>query len=75
MKETDELLATLGLDHIAARKVSEIAYGQQRLLEIALPLALSPKCCCSMSLPPACRKAIRAASRRPLPACRRTSPY
>jgi branched-chain amino acid transport system ATP-binding protein len=43
MKETDALLATLGLDHIATRKVSEIAYGQQRLLEIALALALKPK--------------------------------
>jgi len=43
MNETDALLATLGLDHIATRKVSEIAYGQQRLLEIALALALKPK--------------------------------
>ena len=34
---------TLGLDQIAERKVSEIAYGQQRLLEIALALALKPK--------------------------------
>jgi branched-chain amino acid transport system ATP-binding protein len=43
MTETNELLHTLGLDHIATRKVSEIAYGQQRLLEIALALALKPK--------------------------------
>jgi branched-chain amino acid transport system ATP-binding protein len=43
MAETNELLRTLGLEHIAQRKVSEIAYGQQRLLEIALALALKPK--------------------------------
>lgn len=43
MAETNALLHTLGLDHIAQRKVSEIAYGQQRLLEIALALALKPK--------------------------------
>ena len=43
MAETEELMRTLGLDQIAGRKVSEIAYGQQRLLEIALALALKPK--------------------------------
>ncbi|GAA4125639.1 ABC transporter ATP-binding protein [Aminobacter aganoensis] len=43
MAEVAELLRTLGLDHIATRKVAEIAYGQQRLLEIALALALRPK--------------------------------
>ncbi len=43
MQEAEALLATLGLDNIATRKVSEIAYGQQRLLEIALALALKPK--------------------------------
>ncbi|MFC2251659.1 ABC transporter ATP-binding protein [Labrys portucalensis] len=43
MAEVDELLATLGLTAIATRPVAEIAYGQQRLLEIALALALKPK--------------------------------
>lgn len=43
MAEVADLLRTLGLDHIATRKVTEIAYGQQRLLEIALALALKPK--------------------------------
>ena len=43
MAEVDELLATLGLAAIATRPVAEIAYGQQRLLEIALALALKPK--------------------------------
>ena len=41
--ETEELLGTLGLAGLAHRKVSEIAYGQQRLLEIAVAMALKPK--------------------------------
>ncbi|GES49326.1 ABC transporter ATP-binding protein [Rhizobium sp. NBRC 114257] len=43
MAETAELLGTLGLTALAHRKVSEIAYGQQRLLEIAVAMALKPK--------------------------------
>jgi branched-chain amino acid transport system ATP-binding protein len=43
MEEVSELLAKLGLAELAHRKVSEIAYGQQRLLEIAVALALKPK--------------------------------
>ncbi|WP_454818103.1 ABC transporter ATP-binding protein [Labrys neptuniae] len=43
MAEVAALLATLGLAAIATRPVAEIAYGQQRLLEIALALALKPK--------------------------------
>ncbi|NKJ35443.1 ABC transporter ATP-binding protein [Rhizobium sp. SG570] len=43
MAETEELLGTLGLAGLAHRKVSEIAYGQQRLLEIAVAMALKPK--------------------------------
>jgi branched-chain amino acid transport system ATP-binding protein len=43
MAETEELLGTLGLVALAHRKVSEIAYGQQRLLEIAVAMALKPK--------------------------------
>ncbi|GES42018.1 ABC transporter ATP-binding protein [Rhizobium dioscoreae] len=43
MAETEELLGTLGLSALAHRKVSEIAYGQQRLLEIAVAMALKPK--------------------------------
>ncbi len=43
MAETAELLGTLGLSALAHRKVSEIAYGQQRLLEIAVAMALKPK--------------------------------
>lgn len=43
MAETNTLLAALGLETQAHRKVREIAYGQQRLLEIAMALALKPK--------------------------------
>ncbi|WP_374829495.1 ABC transporter ATP-binding protein [Paenochrobactrum pullorum] len=43
MDETHEILHILGLSELAQLRVSEIAYGQQRLLEIALALALRPK--------------------------------
>jgi branched-chain amino acid transport system ATP-binding protein len=38
-----EILGKLGLDRLAYRKVIELAYGQQRLIELAIGLALSPK--------------------------------
>jgi branched-chain amino acid transport system ATP-binding protein len=41
--EADDVLGVLGLREVARRRVSEIAYGQQRLLEIAIALALKPK--------------------------------
>jgi branched-chain amino acid transport system ATP-binding protein len=41
--EVEGILAALGLLDVARRKVGEIAYGQQRLLEIAIALALKPK--------------------------------
>lgn len=41
--EVAGILSTLGLLEIARRPVAEIAYGQQRLLEIAIALALKPK--------------------------------
>ncbi|MCA1371172.1 ABC transporter ATP-binding protein [Bradyrhizobium sp. BRP14] len=43
MVELENLLGKLCLTAVMHRKVSEIAYGQQRLLEIALALALKPK--------------------------------
>jgi branched-chain amino acid transport system ATP-binding protein len=43
VEEAGALLATLGLEGVAGRRASEIAYGQQRLLEIALALATKPK--------------------------------
>ena len=41
--EAAEILATLGLTEVSGRKVATIAYGQQRLLEIAIALAQRPK--------------------------------
>lgn len=41
--ETADILSTLGLVDVARRRVGEIAYGQQRLLEIAIALAQRPK--------------------------------
>jgi branched-chain amino acid transport system ATP-binding protein len=43
MDEVAGMLQTLGLTALMHRKVSEIAYGQQRLLEIAVAMALKPK--------------------------------
>ncbi|MEN3396885.1 ABC transporter ATP-binding protein [Brucella melitensis] len=43
MDEARDILHMLGLLPLALLRVSEIAYGQQRLLEIALALALRPK--------------------------------
>ncbi len=43
MDEVREILDTLGLLPLSQLRVSQIAYGQQRLLEIALALALRPK--------------------------------
>jgi branched-chain amino acid transport system ATP-binding protein len=41
--EVHDILAALGLTEVARRPVGQIAYGQQRLLEIAIALALKPK--------------------------------
>ncbi len=41
--EAAELLQTLGLLDVARRPARELAYGRQRLLEIALALALRPR--------------------------------
>lgn len=43
MDEVTSMLHTLGLERLMHRKVNEIAYGQQRLLEIAVAMALKPK--------------------------------
>ncbi|MCB5177076.1 ABC transporter ATP-binding protein [Microvirga lenta] len=42
-EEVEGILGTLGLIEVARRRVGEIAYGQQRLLEIGIALALKPK--------------------------------
>jgi branched-chain amino acid transport system ATP-binding protein len=41
--EARALLATLGLADDAATQVSDLAYGKQRLVEIAIALGLQPK--------------------------------
>jgi branched-chain amino acid transport system ATP-binding protein len=41
--EWSKILSNLGLDMLAYRKVVELAYGQQRLIELAIGLALRPK--------------------------------
>lgn len=41
--EAIEILQTLRISSLAFRRVGEIAYGQQRLLELAIALALRPK--------------------------------
>jgi branched-chain amino acid transport system ATP-binding protein len=43
MDEADAILTALGLASVAMRPTRELAYGQQRLLEIALALAAKPK--------------------------------
>ncbi|MQX47021.1 ABC transporter ATP-binding protein [Sinorhizobium medicae] len=43
MAEVGVLIGKLGLGDLAHRPVREIAYGQQRLLEIAMALALKPR--------------------------------
>ncbi|TDW33517.1 amino acid/amide ABC transporter ATP-binding protein 1 (HAAT family) [Rhizobium azibense] len=43
MTEVTYLLGALGLGDLMCRRVGEIAYGQQRLLEIAVATALKPK--------------------------------
>ena len=41
--ETTELLATLGLASDAAQRVSDLPYGKQRLVEIAIALGMKPR--------------------------------
>ena len=43
IEEAHALLEQLGLEHEALRPVNHLAYGRQRLVEIAVSLALSPK--------------------------------
>jgi branched-chain amino acid transport system ATP-binding protein len=43
LEEVHELLAAFRLNHLAERRVETLAYGQQRLVEMALTLALRPK--------------------------------
>jgi branched-chain amino acid transport system ATP-binding protein len=42
-REASEILERLGLASLASHRVFEIAYGEQRLVELAMALALRPK--------------------------------
>jgi len=42
-EEAKGILALVGLDHLAQRPVSEVAYGEKRRLEIAMALAQKPR--------------------------------
>jgi branched-chain amino acid transport system ATP-binding protein len=41
--EAKQVLARVGLEHLAQRPVSEVAYGEKRRLEIAMALAQKPR--------------------------------
>ncbi len=41
--EWERILELLGIAHLAGARVSQLAYGQQRLLDLAIGLALEPK--------------------------------
>ena len=43
MREADEVLARVGLESLAARPLREVAYGEQRRVEIAMALAQRPQ--------------------------------
>lgn len=42
-REWERVLGVLGIAHLGDRQVSQLAYGQQRLLDLAIGLALEPK--------------------------------
>ena len=71
--EAYDILAALSLTAACHRPTRELAYGQQRLLEIALAMATRPKCCCSTNRPRACRARTAPNYSRRSPACRATS--
>jgi len=43
LEQSEAILHSVGLQNVQHRPVSELAYGQQRLVEIAIALALQPK--------------------------------
>ena len=43
LEEADARLSEMGISEAADRRVSELAYGQQRLLEIAIALTIKPR--------------------------------
>ena len=71
--EAYDILSRLTLAPVCHRVTRVLAYGQQRLLEIALALA-GRRSCCSTSRRPACRAKKAGNCSPPLPACPATSP-
>ncbi|NYT68277.1 branched-chain amino acid transport system ATP-binding protein [Pusillimonas noertemannii] len=43
LERSEAILCTVGLQDVQRRTIGELAYGQQRLVEIAIALALKPK--------------------------------
>ena len=68
------LLEVLRLADFAQHRVSELAYGRQRLVELAIAIGLRPGFCCSTSLPLACRAPRATSSSTPSNDCPKTSP-
>jgi len=56
MQAADDLVQAVHLTAVKQRRVAELAYGQQRQLEIALALAGARASSCSTNRPPACRR-------------------
>jgi branched-chain amino acid transport system ATP-binding protein len=57
------VLARLGIEHLADRQAGSLAYGQQKLVELARPSWAAPAPCCSTS-PPRVSTMVRPTSLR-----------
>ena len=73
--EIEDLLQRFGLEADLDQPTRKLAYGKQRLLEIALALATRPKVLLSTSLLPACPRRSGATSSPRSPRCPRMSPF
>jgi ABC-type branched-subunit amino acid transport system ATPase component len=72
--EAAALLDTVRLPAASrGERTASLPYGRQRLLEIALALAMRPACCCWTSPRPACPRRRAGRSSPPSPPCRATS--